>query len=77
MALKLVHVTGMVGFSLLCLTNMDKVVDALCVKANKIAAPPEPPKEDDKDKKKAEDKEGDKKGDKKDDKKKGEKENKK
>ena len=25
MALKLVHVTGMVGFSLLCLTNMDKV----------------------------------------------------
>ena len=25
MALKLVHITGMVGFSLLCLTNMDKV----------------------------------------------------
>ena len=42
------------------LGNMNKVVDALCVKANKIQAPPEEPKEEKKDEKKNGDKDGDK-----------------
>ena len=49
------------------LGNMNKVVDALCVKANKIQAPPEEPKEEkvEKDKKKGDKDEKDKKDDKK------------
>jgi hypothetical protein len=43
------------------LTNMDRVVDALSVKANKIVAPPEPEKkEEDKDKKDKDKKDGEK-----------------
>lgn len=51
------------------LKNMDKVVDALSVKANKIAAPPEPEKEEDKEKDK-EGKDKEKKSDEKENKKK-------
>lgn len=53
------------------LTNMDRVVDALSVKANKIVAPPEPEKkEEDKDKKDKDKKDGEKEKENKDKKKK-------